>query len=153
MLFSWTKSGEIQAFLNSCSHRGVHLCTADFKKKKRSHAHIMDGVTIQTENLLELLPVIKFLGKRWIKSNGLYTPIPQIGSYHGLIFRTLDPDAVPLEEYLGDLKWYLDIFIRHSGGMEIEESTPLDYSSKLEKYNGEFYWGYLSCANITSINC
>ena len=28
------RDGEIKAFLNSCSHRGVHLCTADRGNKK-----------------------------------------------------------------------------------------------------------------------
>ena len=114
----------------------------------------MDGVTIQTENLLELLPVIKFLGKRWIKVKWSLRPIPQIGSYHGLIFGTLIPDAVPLEEYLGDLKWYLDILVGRSGGMEVRGVPhrwiiPANWKSTMEN----FARGSLSCANITSINC
>lgn len=47
-------------------------------------------------------------------------PVPRIESYRGLIFGNFDQDAMSLDEYLGDMKWYLDIMLgRSDGGMEI----------------------------------
>ncbi|MGG2201793.1 Rieske 2Fe-2S domain-containing protein [Paenibacillus validus] len=43
-------AGEIKAFLNSCTHRGTHLCTADFGKRKRLHVLIMDGAITRMAN-------------------------------------------------------------------------------------------------------
>ena len=35
----------------------------------------------------------------------------QVASYRGLIFGTFDLDAPSLEEYLGDFRWFLDLFL------------------------------------------
>ena len=44
----------------------------------------------------------------------------KIATYCGLVFATLDPDAVPFEEYLGRYRWYLDIQLKLTpGGMEV----------------------------------
>ena len=40
--------------------------------------------------------------------------------HNGLIFISLDPDALPLREYLGDFAFYLDFYTRQSAaGMEL----------------------------------
>src|SRR5262249_32445040 len=38
-------------------------------------------------------------------------PVAQVASYRGLIFGTLDPDAPPLDEFLGDMRWGLDLLL------------------------------------------
>ena len=46
--------------------------------------------------------------------------IPQVASYQGMIFGNLDKNAMSLEDYLGDMKWYMDIMLgRSDGGMEV----------------------------------
>jgi phenylpropionate dioxygenase-like ring-hydroxylating dioxygenase large terminal subunit len=47
-------------------------------------------------------------------------PVAQVDSYKGLIFGTFDPEAPSLQEYLGDMTWYLEMFF-DSGpeGLEI----------------------------------
>jgi phenylpropionate dioxygenase-like ring-hydroxylating dioxygenase large terminal subunit len=47
-------------------------------------------------------------------------PVAQVASYKGLIFGTFDPDAPPLPEYLGDMRYYLDVMVdRREGGTEL----------------------------------
>jgi phthalate 3,4-dioxygenase subunit alpha len=47
-------------------------------------------------------------------------PAPAMGSYNGLIFASLDPDAPPLRDYLGDFAFYLDFYTRQSpAGVEL----------------------------------
>jgi hypothetical protein len=41
-------------------------------------------------------------------------PAPAVGSYNGLIFISLDADAPPLAEYLGDFRFYLDGDVYHT---------------------------------------
>jgi phenylpropionate dioxygenase-like ring-hydroxylating dioxygenase large terminal subunit len=41
-------------------------------------------------------------------------PAPAVGSYNGLIFISLDADAPPLAEYLGDFRFYLDGDMYHT---------------------------------------
>jgi phenylpropionate dioxygenase-like ring-hydroxylating dioxygenase large terminal subunit len=115
-----TNSGEIKAFLNSCTHRGVHLCTADFGKKK-TFTCPYHGWSFNLEG--ELIGIVagdKVYGQEMDKKQWGLRPIAQIGVYQGMIFGNLDPDAMPLEDYLGGMKWYLDIMLgRSDGGMEV----------------------------------
>ena len=54
------------------------------------------------------------------KSDWGLREIPQIASYQGMIFGNLDKNAVSLEDYLGEMKWYLDLMLgRSDGGMEV----------------------------------
>ena len=47
-------------------------------------------------------------------------PAPSMDTHDGLIFVSLDPDAPPLRDYLGDLAFYLDFYIRQSpAGVEL----------------------------------
>ena len=44
------KAGQINAFLNSCTHRGTHLCAADVGNRKTFTCPFMAGALIQMAN-------------------------------------------------------------------------------------------------------
>ncbi len=46
-------------------------------------------------------------------------PVAQLGSYQGLIFATWDAEAPSLDDFLGDMKYYLDIIVGRTGGVEV----------------------------------
>jgi phenylpropionate dioxygenase-like ring-hydroxylating dioxygenase large terminal subunit len=47
-------------------------------------------------------------------------PAPSLATYNGMIFVSMDPDAPPLEEFLGDFRFYLDYYTKQSGsGIEL----------------------------------
>lgn len=114
------QNGEIKAFLNSCTHRGTILCAADHGNKK-AFTCPYHGWTFNLDG--ELIGIIagdKIYGEAMVKSEWNLRPIPRLESYHGMIFANLDPNAMSLEEYLGDMKWYFDIFFtRSDNGMEV----------------------------------
>jgi phenylpropionate dioxygenase-like ring-hydroxylating dioxygenase large terminal subunit len=120
VLLTKTKSGEIKAFLNSCTHRGAQLCTADFGNKK-TFTCPYHGWSYNLEG--ELIGIVsgkKVYGENMVKDDWGLRPIPKVEIYQGLIFGNLDYEAIPLEDYLGDMKWYLDILLgRSDGGMEV----------------------------------
>jgi 3-phenylpropionate/trans-cinnamate dioxygenase subunit alpha len=110
--------GQIRAFLNVCRHRGNRVCRAD-RGNSKSFFCSYHGWTYSNEGELVGLPMAEnypnFDRKRW----GLI-PTSQLQSYKGLIFATFDPEAPTLREYLGDMAWYLDIFLdRRQGGTEV----------------------------------
>jgi phenylpropionate dioxygenase-like ring-hydroxylating dioxygenase large terminal subunit len=114
------RDGEIKAFLNSCTHRGVQLCTTDRGCKKtftcpyHGWSYNLDG------DLIGIVAGNKVYGEEMDKSQWGLREIPQIASYQGMIFGNLDKNAMSLEEYLGDMKWYLDLMLgRSDGGMEV----------------------------------
>jgi len=114
------RNGEIKAFLNSCTHRGTQLCTAD-RGNKKTFTCPYHGWTYNLEG--ELVGIVagnKVYGEEMDKSQWGLRPIPKIATYQGMIFGNLDVDAEPLEDYLGDMKWYMDILLgRSDGGMEV----------------------------------
>lgn len=115
-----TNSGEIKAYLNSCTHRGMHLCTADFGNKK-TFTCAYHGWSFNLDG--ELIGIVqgdKLYGEEMDRSKWGLRPVPRVETYRGLIFGNIDPDAMPLDEYLGDMKWYLDMLLaRSDGGMEV----------------------------------
>ena len=48
-------------------------------------------------------------------------PVARLGSYRGIVFGTWDPRAPSLEDWLGDMRWYMDIIFGRTG--EIESSA------------------------------
>jgi phenylpropionate dioxygenase-like ring-hydroxylating dioxygenase large terminal subunit len=114
------RNGDIKAYLNSCSHRGVLLCSADRGNKKtftcpyHGWSYNLDG------DLIGIVAGTKVFGEEMDKSEWGLREIPQIASYQGMIFGNLDKNAMSLEDYLGDMKWYLDLMMgRSDGGMEV----------------------------------
>jgi phenylpropionate dioxygenase-like ring-hydroxylating dioxygenase large terminal subunit len=114
------KEGQINAYLNSCTHRGTQLCTAD-RGNKKTFTCPYHGWSYNLEG--ELVGIVagnKVYGEEMDKSEWGLKKIPKVASYQGMIFGCLDPGAMSLEKYLGDMKWYFDILLgRSDGGMEV----------------------------------
>lgn len=112
--------GEIRAFLNACTHRGVQLARAECgnAKKWRCPYH---GWTFGNNGKLIGVPCEEQAYAGAInKDEWGMLPIPKLGVWQGMIFGCLDPDAISLEEYLGDMKFYLEFLTNRSeGGLEV----------------------------------
>ncbi len=112
--------GAIRAFLNSCRHRGMRLCRVDrdnvnyLRCPYHGWTYGTDGtcLAVFAEECYEPDPIDK-------STLGLY-PVNQVGSYHGMIFGSWNADAPSLDEYLGDMRFYLDMLVaRTPGGAEV----------------------------------
>lgn len=114
------RQGAIRAFLNSCTHRGARLCMSASGSKK-AFTCPYHGFTFNLDG--ELIGIVsgdQVYGESMVKPEWNLRPLPKLAVYHGLIFGSLDHNAPPLEDYLGDAKWYLDIFLtRSDNGMEV----------------------------------
>lgn len=114
------KNGNIRAFLNACTHRGAQLCRAA-RGNAKMHRCPYHGWTFENTGKLRGVPVkaeaygAAFEMDKW----GLHE-IPQLSVFQGMIFGCLDPDAMSLEDYLGDMKWYLELITnRTAAGLEV----------------------------------
>lgn len=137
--------GKIKAFLNSCTHRGVRLCTADCGNKK-TFTCPYHGWTFNLDG--ELIGVTlgnKVYGEKMKKEEWGLKPIPRLETYRGLIFANLDPEAMPLKEYLAEMTWYLDILLgRTDQGMEVVGEpqrwvAPGNWKNTYENFAGDPY--------------
>lgn len=113
------EEGAIHVLFDACKHRGVQICRAD--SGNSSHFRCpYHGWTYSSDGALVGAPLWKnAFGSMSKAENGL-ARAAQVDTLHGLIFATLDPSAPPLEEYLGGMKWYLDlVFGLDKDGVEV----------------------------------
>jgi nitrite reductase/ring-hydroxylating ferredoxin subunit len=119
-IFVRGRDGKIRVLLNACRHRGNIVCRAERGNSPTFrcsyHGWTYDntgtllGVPVGRENYGDLLD-----RGDW----GLHAA-PRVSEYNGLVFANLDPDTPPLDEYLGDMKWYLDLMTgRSETGLEV----------------------------------
>ena len=111
--------GVIRVLFNGCRHRGSQICRTE-RGNTAQFTCPYHGWTYDNTGRLTGVPA-KHLGYREMNLAdwGLFAA-PRVSSYCGLVFANLDPDAVPLETYLGQYRWYLDIQFKLSeGGMEV----------------------------------
>ncbi len=114
------RDGSLKAFLNSCRHRGMKVCRADFGNA-RSFTCTYHGWTYNNAGQLTGAPFEKLgYGDRLRHAEWGLIEVPRIETYKGLIFANWDREAPGLRDYLGDLAWYMDTMLdRVEGGTEV----------------------------------
>lgn len=112
--------GQIGAFLNTCPHRGNKVCLYDVGRAA-SLTCSYHGWTYNSEGQLTGVPFFEeaYYGDLDRESWGL-VQVPKVAVYGGLIFGCWDEAAPSLDDYLGELRWYLDNVLLHEdmGGLE-----------------------------------
>lgn len=118
-IFVRDEAGSVRVLFNACRHRGVQVCRAE--RGNASHFRcVYHGWTYKNTGELIGIPAAEEAYKGFDKSAWGLLPAPQVASIHGLVFASLDPQAPPLETYLGGMKWYLDLlFGLTEEGMEV----------------------------------
>lgn len=102
------ENGRPRVFLNTCVHRGSELCGAD--RGNTSHFRCSyHGWTYSNAGELKGVPeVAEVYGGKFDKSNySLFEP-PRVEEFCGLIFANWDAGAPSLDDYLADIKFYLE---------------------------------------------
>lgn len=113
------KDNNIHGFLNSCLHRGMKLCRLD-AGNARAFTCIYHGWTYDNAGNLASVPhENRAYPNQLDRKKWSLVKIPKIQSYGGFIFGCWNDNCPSLEDYLGDLKFYLDIFIERAlGGLQ-----------------------------------
>jgi len=110
------RDGELNGFVNACSHRGAMLCR--FKRGNRViFTCPFHGWTFTNSG--KLLKVKNPEGAGYpecFNKNGSHdlTKIARFESYRGFLFGSLNPDVVPLVEHLGEAAKIIDPVARGS---------------------------------------
>ncbi len=136
------RNGELNAFINACSHRGAMLCR--FKHaNKATFTCPFHGWTFNNSG--KLLKVKDPEGAGYpetFNKNGSHdlTRVPCFESYRGFLFGSLNPEVPPLAEYLGEATKIIDLIVDQSpGGLEVLRGSSTycyDGNWKLQTENG-----------------
>ena len=116
------EDGEVRALFNMCLHRGMQVCRAEIGNASHFRCPY-HGWSYRNDGRLVGLPFHKdaYGGEAGFRRKGqTLLPAPSLDTHNGLIFISMDPDAPPLREYLGDFAFYLDYYTRQSeSGIEL----------------------------------
>ncbi|OQW74537.1 MAG: benzoate 1,2-dioxygenase large subunit [Proteobacteria bacterium ST_bin13] len=104
------KSGTLDAFVNACSHRGAKLC-----RRRRGNQPLLvcpfHGWSFKTDgSLLRAKDASTGAYPATFAQDGSHdlTRVARFESYRGFLFGSMDPEAGPLEEYLGETRVVID---------------------------------------------
>jgi phenylpropionate dioxygenase-like ring-hydroxylating dioxygenase large terminal subunit len=116
------EDGQVRALFNMCLHRGMQVCRAEMGNATHFRCPY-HGWSYRNDGRLVGLPFHRdaYGGEAGFRRKGqTLLPAPSLGTYNGLVFVSLDPEAPPLRDYLGDFAFYLDYYTRQSeSGVEL----------------------------------
>ncbi|MDR3660347.1 MAG: aromatic ring-hydroxylating dioxygenase subunit alpha [Mycobacterium sp.] len=116
------EEGQVRAHFNMCLHRGMQVCRAEMGNASHFRCPY-HGWSYRNDGRIAGLPFHHdaYGGEAGFRRKGTrLLPAPNIGIYNGMIFISLAATAPPLEEYLGDFRFYLDFYTRQSrSGIEL----------------------------------
>lgn len=149
------KDASIKAFLNTCPHRGNKLNFTD-AGNARSFVCNYHGWSFGIDGALRgMAGEALFTASGMNKAEHGLHPVAQVASYKGLVFGNLDPDAPPLDQWLGDFRFYLDVMLDMDGeGTEfvggcVKSVINCNWKIPVENFIGDIYhalWTHDSAA-------
>ena len=104
------KSGAVNVFHNSCTHRGAVVCRHDQGNAKVFQC-FYHAWTFDSEGKLSGVPDREGYGAGVDWEGLALKSVARVESYRGFVFACYDPDVIGLVEYLAGAKDYLDLII------------------------------------------
>src|SRR5271157_4297728 len=151
------RNGELNAFINACSHRGAMLCRYK-RANKSTFTCPFHGWTFNNSG--KLLKVKDPEGAGYpeeFNKDGSYDlkKVPRFESYRGFLFGSLNPDVLPLKEHLGEAAKIIDMIVDQAPeGIEVlngSSTYTYDGNWKLQTENGAdgyhvsaVHWNYVA---------
>ena len=113
--------GQLHAMLNMCRHRGNRVVRADDGNAKNFMCTYHGWTYSSDGGKLVSVPGLQeaYYGELDVDNLGLIE-VAQLDTYAGFVFATWDPEAPSLEDWLGDARYYLDLYWnRREGGVQL----------------------------------
>lgn len=107
------EDNQIRILLNVCRHRGMKVCNSELGNASHFRCPY-HGFTYTNKGNLVGVPYQREAFGENLNKDEMGLVEVRSGSYQGLIFGTFNEQAQPLEDFLGDMKWYMDIFFGRS---------------------------------------
>ncbi len=117
------RQGEVHVLLNTCMHRGMKVCRYDegntpvFSCPYHGWSYSTDGKLVSVPG--ELIGVPQFATAyhgELQKENWGLVAVPKMKNYKGSIWACWDKDAPEWEDYIGDMRYFIDGHIDGSDG-------------------------------------
>jgi phenylpropionate dioxygenase-like ring-hydroxylating dioxygenase large terminal subunit len=148
------EDGVVRVLLNMCRHRGMRVCRSD--ENNASHFRCpYHGFTYKNTGELIGVPAQKEAYGDALDKSRLGLVEVRSGAYAGLVFATFDEEAASLGDYLGDIRWYLDLLVGRAP-MEVAGSPhrwemPCNWKLPSENFAGDAYHTLHTHASIAKV--
>ncbi len=150
--------GQVRALFNMCLHRGMQVCRAEMGNASNFRCPY-HGWTYRNDGRLIGLPFHReaYGGEDgFAKDAQSLLPAPKFASYNGLLFISMDAGAEPLEDFLGDFRFYLDFYTKQSSaGLEVRGPQrwriKANWKIGAENFAGDMYHTPHTHASIVDI--
>jgi benzoate/toluate 1,2-dioxygenase subunit alpha len=136
------KDGNLNALVNACSHRGAMLCRRKTDSRSTFTCPFHGWTFNNTGKLLKVKDPRGADYPAQFNTDGSHdlTRVPRFESYRGFLFGSLNPDVVPLEDYLGGAAKVIDMIVDQSPeGLEVlrgSSTYTFDGNWKVQAENG-----------------
>lgn len=160
VFISRNRNDELNAFINACSHRGAQLCRHK-KGNKATFTCPFHGWTFNNSGkLLKVKDPTDAGYPDCFNKEGSHDlkKVPRFENYRGFLFASLNPDVLPLSEFLGEAAKIIDMIVDQSAdGLEVLKGSStytFEGNWKLQAENGAdgyhvsaVHWNYAATTN------
>jgi phenylpropionate dioxygenase-like ring-hydroxylating dioxygenase large terminal subunit len=150
--------GELHVLFNMCLHRGMQVCRAEIGNTSHFRCPYHAWTYKNTGELVGVpFHADAYGGEAGLRRTGrTLLPAPRVATYAGMIFASLDPGAPDLEDYLGDVRFFLDYYMRQSEeGPEISGPqrfvVKANWKIAAENFSGDSYHTPHTHASVVEI--
>jgi benzoate/toluate 1,2-dioxygenase alpha subunit len=154
------RQGELNAFINACSHRGAMLCRHK-RGNKATYTCPFHGWTFNNSGKLLKVKDPEDAGyPECFNKEGSHDlkKVARFESYKGFLFGSLNEDVLPLPEFLGEAGKIIDMIVNQSAdGLEVlrgASTYTFEGNWKLQAENGAdgyhvsaVHWNYAATTN------
>ena len=154
------RQGELNAFINACSHRGAQLCRLK-RGNKATYTCPFHGWTFNNSGKLLKVKDPEDAGyPDCFNKEGSHDlkKLARFATYKGFLFGSLNPDVPSIEEFLGEAAKIIDMIVNQSpDGLEVlrgASTYTFDGNWKLQAENGAdgyhvsaVHWNYAATTN------
>ena len=137
---------KINVLLNACTHKGMELERAEAGKSTRFRCPYHSWTFDRSGNFVGAPSVTEMYGE-CLNKKTLALKKARADTYAGMVFATWDETAPSLDDFLGDIKFYLNlIFDRTDSGIEVVGPPqrwiiPANWKCAAEQFAGDAYHG------------
>jgi phenylpropionate dioxygenase-like ring-hydroxylating dioxygenase large terminal subunit len=127
------EQGEVRLLLNRCRHRGSTVCQEE-RGNTRMFRCSYHGWSYRTSGELAGVPYPDAYGEDFRREEMGLVKVPRMAQYRGLVFGSLSPAGITLEEHLGLTREQIDLFAGFS------EADEMVVNSGVHKYSYQGNW-------------
>ncbi|GAA4217513.1 phenylpropionate dioxygenase-like ring-hydroxylating dioxygenase large terminal subunit [Sagittula marina] len=156
IIISRDRKGELHVLVNRCRHRAASVC--EIKKGKTSSFQCpYHGWGYALNGDLRAIPYTEGYSADFDKANYGLKKL-RVETFEGMIFATFDWDAEPLEDFLGNAKPWIRLFMKQGGGFPIKAlgehqfKVPMNWKVQLENTTDAYHFPIVHKSFLQSLD-